>query len=227
MNLISQIIRKLFFGVLSASPLGASAEVWDQPWDGISSGVSSQQYEDAFELSMYAFDDFTIEDDILFLQRLTVYGKETGNERETRGVWIRISDRPGYGAGGGGLFFQFPGFILSNGTIDVGFTGGSLPRGTWWLSVWIDRPLGTGGQWLWRQTTPVRGSEGYIHNPAGGAGFGTEPIPLSQLPGASGPRDLAFRLEYTPIPEPSSLTVAGFGALFLWLRKKPARAISK
>lgn len=217
------LLRKLLMAsLLATTSYALSFEVYEQPWDGTSIGVNSQAYPDVSELSAYAFDDITVTDPYWSLKGLTFYGLEAGNENITNLIEIRISQFPSHtNTGIVPVGRIFPRMHMSQGVIRYDFLSVTyLPQGTWWLSVWIHRQLNPGGQWFWYQTTPVRASEGYIHNPAGGAGFGTEPIPLSQLPGASGPRDLAFRLEYDPIPEPDSLTAVGFGALLLLLRKR-------
>jgi hypothetical protein len=95
--------------------------------------------------------------------------------------------------------------------------------GPYWISAWVDAPT-TGAQWKWLQTTPVHGSEGYVQNPGGGMGFGTNTTPLCQNPGATGSRDLSFRFTYTTIPEPPSFAALGVAMLGLLMFRHRRRA---
>jgi hypothetical protein len=50
-------------------------------------------------------------------------------------------------------------------------------------------------------------------------GFGTNPIPLSDLLGANGPRDLAFVIGYGTIPEPGTIFALALGLAVLAIRR--------
>jgi hypothetical protein len=101
-----------------------------------------------------------------------------------------------------------------------------LAPGTYWISAWVDRPFAGGGQWFWDETTPVTGSEFFIHNPGGGFGFGTSPVPGSVVTGPP-PHDLAFEIDGTltseGVPEPGSVLLLSLGAIGLagygWRRR--------
>jgi hypothetical protein len=99
------------------------------------------------------------------------------------------------------------------------FTGLNLNLviGDYWITAWVERPS-SGGTWLWRATTPVDGPEAVVHNPGGGQGFGTNPLPGFLVYGQS--RDMAFRIQGDPLPEPATLFAAIAGILFLAKRRK-------
>jgi hypothetical protein len=205
----------------SGSAIAQQTGGYDQPYDGTSSGVTSQKFTGASSLSTYAYDDFTVPDGQYWnVDTIYIRGRETGNAAATTRWSIRISDAPGTTSQTLSQFNSGPNppFI---GEDIVAVVAGDLVLlpGTYWLSAWVERPA-SGGQWLWKQTTPVRGSQGYIHNPGGGMGFGTTPIALGNLPDANGPRDLAFSIAYGTLPEPAALVTLALGITGLALRRR-------
>ncbi len=95
-----------------------------------------------------------------------------------------------------------------------------MAPGTYWLTASVDRPLVPGGQWFWLRTAATQnGLEHRFHNPGGGFGFGTDPIPGSMVFGDAG--DLSFRIEGAIVPEPTA-----FAGLMLgvgWIVRRRAR----
>lgn len=185
-------------------------------------GDISDNFSDMPALSTYGFDDFTIFQATV-LPEIVVYGVELGVPGGT--VHMRIQQNPNH---------LTPGTI----TMDVMQTGGevagdwhifgisqAIAAGNYWLEVWVDRNFSTQGQWQWANssvsgTSGVRGQESRLHNPAGGFGFGTDPIPASQT-GLHNPRDNAFEIP-GDIPEPATLLAIGV-CLGLFARRRVSR----
>lgn len=217
--------KLLIAAALAAGVVAANADVYDQPYDGTSTGVASQNFSDFTDASTYAFDDVTVAGGWNITQ-VVIRGQEAGVANQTVASHLRFTQNHSFTAPGTtGLSFDVAGSAnLAAGVLTFNLPGSSgmpLAAGTWWISAWIDRPFGTGGQWFWNQTTPVRGSEGWIHNPGGGIGFGTNPVPLSNqnVPGSNGPRDLSFQITYTPVPEPATFLAIGLGIAALAARR--------
>jgi hypothetical protein len=189
-----------------------------QEYDGSSSGVVSQKFTGNSSLSTFGYDDLVVPAGGWFISQILIRGQETGTGSATTHTSFRISAGP---SGSSATFVQQtlgPGSLTGNDLNFIGL-GVFLDAGTYWLSAWVDRPA-SGGQWLWRQTTPVTGSQGYLQNPGGGMGFGTNPVALGDLPGASGPRDLAFIIGYGTVPEPATLATLALGIAAVSLRRR-------
>jgi len=182
----------------------ASGVLWNQPWDGVSAGVVAQEFSDFPPYSSYEFDDFAVPAGGWLIDKVIIYGVEQGLPQYNTGVQLSFTGSPGYAGG------QYIGSQVGQ---DLVFNLPNVPlgQGTWWISGWVQRPFGTGGQWFWNRTLPVTGSEHYFHNPGGGFGYGTSPIPGTTIYGSAA--DLAFRIEGTP--EPATLGLLAIGALFL------------
>lgn len=122
----------------------------------------------------------------------------------------------GTAAGFDGIFVDFSGTYVDEGypesTLQFDLGGYQLDPGTYWISAWVVRPYTGGSQWYWKRTTPIWGSEEYFHNPGGGFGLGTDPVPGGDVFGE--PADMAFLIE--GVPEPASLALLALvGGLLL------------
>jgi hypothetical protein len=89
---------------------------------------------------------------------------------------------------------------VQSGTLVVNFGGQRLPPGQYWLSVYVSRPLHTGGQWFWLSTEKVTGSEHYFYSRGRAYGVGPDPVPASRVPYAEEQvkTDMAFTLQGRP-----------------------------
>jgi hypothetical protein len=175
----------------------------------------SQSFGDFPDFTTLSFDDFTL-GSAVNLTSLTVYGTENGtgvNDFVVYAITSDASNSPStiYASGLGSQ-------VGSNLVFDL--TGVSLGAGTYWVTAFVVRDFGTGGQWFWNQTADaISGSESFVHNPGGGFGLGTDPVSASALFG--GVRsDLAFTIEGDIVPAPSALALLGLGGLVAGRRRR-------
>lgn len=206
--------KLLFAAALTIGVVAANADMYDQPYDGTSPGGPSQNFSDFPDFSTYLFDDINTGAGWT-ISNVLIRGEEAGSNNATTAIHLRFSRNASFTNPGtiGGQVDLSGGGALVAGNITFSGLNIALASGTWYMTAWIDRPFGTGGQWFWRATTPVTGSEAMAHNPGGGGGFGGNPVPLRQLPGfdPQTPRDLSFQITYAPIPEPGTFLALGVG----------------
>lgn len=208
-------MRKAGFLISAAFVLAACASVsadilWHQPYDGASPQVTSQKYTDAIAQSVYLFDDFFVGSGGWTVNRVTVYGLETGSSAANAGVFLKLSAIAGINAPGQ----VFTGTQVGNNLV-FNLPDVYLTPSYQWLTAFVERPM-SGGSWRWNTTTPITVNQFVVHNPGGGLGLGTSPVLGSKLPQlAKKPKDLSFTIEGTQgccddcvIPELPSLMLA-------------------
>ena len=197
----------------------ASADVlWDQSTGADGGTIVSQDFPDFPTFSAWAADDLFVNGLGWDVTKVTFYGTETGLSSANTAVqlWGSVVG-PDHSTA----------VLLSTGTQvgnDLVFTGAwsVIGSGTIWLSANVVRGFGAGGQWFENTRQPVTGSEAYLHNPGGGFGLGSDPVPISAVTGVSA--DLMFLVEGTKIvPEPASLVALAAGGLAL-LRRRAKKA---
>jgi hypothetical protein len=171
--------------------------IWKQKYDGSSAGAVAQKFTDFTSFSSYEFDDFTTSINYN-VTTLTVPGQEFGtasaNIAVTGEIWNGLP-----GSGGGSIVMTSThGKEKANGALAINFGSQLLPAGSYWVTAYVTRGFGTGGQWFWDRTLGrhgVNGSQEQFYNPGGGFGFGTQPINGSAIFGTA--EDMAFTLKGT------------------------------
>jgi hypothetical protein len=194
------------------------------PSDGVD--IISQVFPDNPTFSTMTFDDF-VTSQAYSLTSLTALGTETGDATQNVTVTAEIwNGLPGTGAP---VQVFSAGTEDGNGALNFNLGGYILPAGSYWLTAYVTRPIGTAGdQWFFDTYTPISGSEAQVYNPGGGFGMGTSPIPISTALGGGATEDLAFTLSCDPVavvPEPSTLVTASillglFGAVWSYKRAR-------
>jgi len=156
----------------------------------------AQYFTDIPDYSIYEFDDFQVGDRAWIVNRVTVYGHEQGMPELNSGVYLAFTTAPDFGL----VDEVFSGYEDTEGNLVFDDLDLYLEPGSYlWITAWVERFfLDGGGQWFWRITHPVTGSEEYFHNPGGGYRMGTDPQPGSSHFGS--PADLAFTIEGTEDP---------------------------
>jgi hypothetical protein len=215
---------------LCLSATSARADILYQQLTDRSNYFPSQNFTDIPTFSIYEFDDLRTSG--WAVNRITVYGHEQGNPDLNTGVHLAFTAAPDFRlvmAGNtiyNGVEDASGNLVFDN--LNLHLTAGS----SLWMTAWVDRNyLGGGDQWYWWINRQVTGSEEYFHNPGGGYGWGTEP-----LPGSSHflfRADLAFTIEGSqdPLtaesaPEPGTLALLLLGLVpllgYRWRRRPQA-----
>lgn len=164
------------------------AVIVNQPYDGASLGYVAQDFSDFPSFSSYEFDDFTTTVSYKKI-KARAYGTEFGSASANTAVIAEIRTSPDFNVAP--VMSSIVGKEnATNGDITFSFGKAVLPAGSYWFSAYVVRSFGTGGQWFWHSTQPVTGSESFFHNPGGGFGYGTAPIPGSVIFGA--PANMSF-----------------------------------
>ncbi len=197
---MSKPVAMIFLVVLASGAARADVIV-EQVYDGSSSSRTSQEFPDFLDFSTFQLDDFTTTQEWL-VTTLTVPGTETADPNDTNidvvaEIWSDLPEDPNC-ANTGQLVMSAHGTEdEATAILSFDFEGQSLPAGTYWLRAYVVRNFGDHVLWKWYSTTPVSGSEAYYYNPGGALGYGSCPIPGSERYGEE--RDMAFRLEGTPV----------------------------
>jgi hypothetical protein len=167
---------------------------------------------------------------------ITIYGLDLGLSQYNEGVKLGLAYQPNFNSilrvydgvyDNGDLFFDIgerwpfplPGF-------KYGWDFDPEYGCRLWVTAWVERPFDPGGQWFWlvNREDPITYLESYGHNPGGGFGFGTDPIPWSEAQGV--PADMAMTVEaypccgpgcFDPVPEPGTILALGSGVASMGL----------
>lgn len=176
--------------VIASSAANAKV-LWDQSTGQDGGTIRSQEYPDFPSFSVYASDDFTPNWTTWSVQKVTVYGTETGLSSANISVNLHIGFSPDINQSR----LIATGTQVGNNLVfgDGRSTLFTVSGGKKWLFAYVKRSFGAGGSWNLNTRPLVRGLEAFVHNPGGGFGLGTDPFPISTLTGA--PADLAFKIE--------------------------------
>lgn len=187
--------------VVFASGTTLAEVIVEQVYDGSSVSRTSQEFPDYAEFSVFQFDDFTTTQEWL-VTALTVPGTDAGDPNDANvdvvaEIWTDFPEDPNCATTGQLVLSAHGSEDEATATLSFDFEGQSLPAGTYWLRAYVVRDFGDHGLWKWYSTTPVSGSEAYYYNPGGAHGYGPCPVAGSERYGEA--RDMAFRLEGTPV----------------------------
>ncbi len=192
-DILAAIMAILATGSIAA---GVRGDVLYQQTPGASQ-VLSQTLTDLPDLSAYEFDDFVVGDTGWTVTKITIAGIEEGDPTVNTAVRLAITTAADFTL----LTTTYDGVEDNAGNLVFDNLNLALdPGATLWITAWVERSFDAGGQWLWSTANdgqPV-GSEEILHNPGGGFGSGTDPIPGSLVFGT--PADLAFTIEGTVGP---------------------------
>lgn len=227
------VMGMMFWAGWPAADARAGFVLVNQPYDSVSAGAPSQVFADYPSYSTKVFDDFTVPvGQTWTITNATIFGLEGGQPSQNQSVNLAITSAANFSApniGNGGNPYLGS---ETNQNLLFSLGGGlTLTAGTYWITAWVVRPeLNSGGQWFWLETTHGHDSQWIFHNPGGGFGYGTNPIPGTDIPGSA--PHLAFQLvgttSFTAVPEPASWCLLTMGGLALSLagrriRKNPSR----
>lgn len=146
---------------------------------------------------MTAFDILCFDDFQLMtastISSATFYGVELGLSSQNISVEIGIASSPNMSS----IFISANGTQVGNNLVFSGLNINLAP-GKYYVTAYVVRSFGSGGQWTWKQTmfSNPNGNalaEAFIHNPGNGWGWGSNPVPVSAVTGV--PRQMAMLIQ--------------------------------
>jgi len=187
--------------VTSVTQASRATVLYEQlPLDG-SNAYASQEFTDYPTFTCEAADDFIVPaGETWNIETVTAFGGGWNGFIPTNQVNVKFYEDNG--GQPGALVQSFTGIDCTTvGSPAANLVAGlplpmPMPAGHYWVSVAEVAPFDTYGQWGVHLAEVVAGNQAKWINPAGGFGYGTTWNNLSVL-GASGPADMAFRLEGT------------------------------
>lgn len=189
-NIVAALLAVLAAGSFAA---GVRGDVLYQQMPG-SSQLPSQTFTDIPDFSTYQFDDFVVGATSWTVTKITLAGVEQGDPTLNTAVKLAITSVADFTQ----ITTLYDGVEDETGNLVFDNLNITLDAGaTLWITGWVERAFDPGGQWYWTTANdgqPVGGEE-VFHNPGGGFGQGTDPIPGSTVSGS--PADLAFTIEGT------------------------------
>ncbi|MBV6457309.1 MAG: hypothetical protein HONBIEJF_00417 [Fimbriimonadaceae bacterium] len=196
------MFRSVILAALLPAAAAAQWSYYEKLPDGSGLGYISQEFPDYPGFTTASFDDIVL-NFATPVWDVTIYGVEHGQPEFNEGVFLGVGSAPGFDA----IDRIYTGtYDQGNLHFDVGdiFFPGKI-----WLSAWVKRSFGSGGQWFWLvNSRDVDWSESYGHNPGGEFGRGTDPFPWSEQFGV--PADMALSFRYV-VPEPATLAALAIG----------------
>jgi hypothetical protein len=211
----SSWFRRTMAAMMAAAALvpgvARASTIVNQPNNAAPGDILSQTFTDMPSFSTHSFDDFSTTQSFTNLA-LNIFGTELGNPAANLSVVGEIwNGLPGTGS----LVLTSTSGTESGANLSISFGAQTLSAGNYWISAYVVRPISSGGQWFWNESSPVTGSQAFVYNPGGSFGHGTAPVGLSPAYQPA-PHDLAFTLSGDPadVPEidPGS-AAATFSAL--------------
>lgn len=211
--------------------IGASVASQAQPIDQITgqtlgpNGYASQEFEPAnAAFTINAIDDFTLQQGYNFTSidaGMLIYNAATPAWANVTG-W-RVEFYSSLAAAGANLTGDAGSRVVGTGgvttpgggaagIVTIPFATLTLGPGQYWVGVMAIMSFGTGGQSGVQESTGgiPAGTNAYQANPGGGFGFGATGYAL--IGGTAGPnKNLAYRLNGTPVPEPGTFIAIGLG----------------
>lgn len=188
----------------SAAFGGGSFEIVQPPLPG--AAIASQDFPNLPDYSCACLDDFTITEPVT-LASLRIFGLDQAIDGASLNLDVRawILTGPDLGA--------TPVAALHGAQVEQDLVFNLedlvLGAGTYWIAAQVVRPFVSGQQWMWVLSSTTNGAEAMFHNPDGGFGYGTSPVPVSGI--ESGLHDMAFSLQGVPSPAGvAAFLAAGF-----------------
>jgi len=167
------------------------AQVWNQPWDGASIALPSQKFPDMTAFDVLCFDDIQLSNTTT-INAATFYGVELGLSSQNISVEIGFASSPNVSS----IFISATGTQVGNNLVFSGLNINLAP-GQYYVTAYVVRSFGSGGQWTWKQTIFANASGGlpqaYMHNPGNGFGWGSNPLPVSTVTGI--PRQMTMFIQ--------------------------------
>src|SRR5438552_8959809 len=176
-DIMARVIAVVAAGGLAA---GVRGDVLYQQTPG-NNQAPSQTFTDMADFSTYEFDDFVVGATGWTVTKITIAGIESGDSTTNTAVKLAITTTADFTM----ITTTYDGIEDDTGNLVFDNLNITLdPGATLWITAWVERSFAPlGGQWFWSTAddgNPV-GSEEISHNPGGGFGYGTDPIPGSMV----------------------------------------------